>query len=155
MRGRYEEVYERSPHPPDIRLSEAFMDNPEVSYIAIERRLRTRKSLDRYYPILFQIEQNSHETMCKDDRRSLVENTLMRGAANPPLFRPLRQALSPDGRRRAEQGKIKGLSRVARHVIVRTSFFSETGGLGARQTGAAGETAGFQAAELPPLLAAR
>lgn len=80
----YEEVYERSPHPPDIRLSEAFMDNPEASYIAIERRLRTRESLDRYYPILFQIEQNSHKTMCKDDRRSLVENTLMGGQQTHP-----------------------------------------------------------------------
>ncbi len=81
----YEEVYDRSPHPPDTRLSPAFSQDPEASYGAITERMQTGRSPDRYYPILFQIEQESHETMCRNGRRAFIEKTLMRGQETHPF----------------------------------------------------------------------
>lgn len=81
----YEEVYDRSSHPPDVRLSPAFVDDPEDAYVEVARRLETSDSPDRYYPILFEIENASHETMCQPGRREFIERTLMRGSDTHPF----------------------------------------------------------------------
>lgn len=80
----YEDLYERSGHPPDTRLAGTFLDDPEAAYLLIESRLKETKTPDRYFAILYKIEAASPETMCKNSRRKFVRDTLMRGDVNHP-----------------------------------------------------------------------
>lgn len=68
----YDEVYERSGHPPDTILARAFENENLATLDAVLSRTRTDADFVRYLPIMLAIGRSGSVDLCEDRNRSLI-----------------------------------------------------------------------------------